>query len=73
VTQSAVNFKDAVTGREKKTDGLWTHLGVLVVNRLIVTGTATLPTVLASTLSVEERLQRLEARLQQLEPPEQPT
>jgi len=43
LTQSAVAFRSALNGREQKTDGLWSHLGSLLLNTLTVTGRASLP------------------------------
>jgi hypothetical protein len=50
MTQIAVGFKDATTGREKKTDGLWTHLGNMLLRTLTVTDKATLPAGTAQAL-----------------------
>jgi hypothetical protein len=51
MTQIAVGFKDATTGREKKTDGLWTHLGNMLLRTLTVTDKATLPAGTAQALT----------------------
>lgn len=50
MTQSAVAFKTSLNGREHKTDGLWSHLGNLLLNTLTVTGKATLPAGTAQAL-----------------------
>lgn len=43
MTQSAVSQKHLGSGREQRTDGLWSHLGTIVTNALTVSGVLSLP------------------------------
>lgn len=44
MTQSSVAAKDTTSGLQRLTDGLWNHLGKLIVGNLVVTRTVSLPT-----------------------------